>query len=268
MKRAIGVAIVLVMVAGTLAGHDTWLVPGSFRVTAGEKVTVAFNTSMEFPTSDGLLGVDRIARYEVWTEGGGVVKISEFRAEGMSLIADITAGHGMTVVGAASKHRLIELEGDVFTGYITEEGLGHVVKARADRGESDSMGRERYSKVVKTYLCEEGAGDESNPAPALGLDVEIQPVSHPCAAQAGAEFVVQVLFEGQPLEGVVVATGTEGTHGHEYDSQTRTDGAGRAVVKFPKPGAWFIRTLHMIPNRDFDDADWQSWFSTITLHVK
>lgn len=268
MKRALGAIVAAVLCVGILVGHDTWLVPASFTVTAGEKVAVAFNTSMEFPTSDGLLAEERIARYEVWTEEAGATKVTEFRAEGMSLIADITAGSGMTAVGAATWHNIIELEGEVFTEYITEEGLEHVVKARADRGESDAMGRERYSKVVKTYLCEKGVGGKAKPAPAFGLDVEIMSISHPCAAMAGEEFSVQVLFEGKPLADVVVATGTEGTEGHHYTSQTRTDKDGRATVTFPKAGNWFVRTLHMIPNRDFDDADWQSWFSTITVQVR
>ena len=253
----------------TLGAHDTWLVPAKFRVNPGESVKVAFNTSMEFPTSDGAAGPDRIARFTVWTADGGEKPVTGYRVEGKSLVADVTPGAGMTVVATATKHRLIELEGKVFTEYITEEGLKHVVKARADAGQSNALGRERYSKVAKAVLCE--AGDNSRHRrmnPELGLDVEIVPATDPCNVKVGEEFPVRVLFEGKPLAGVVVATGTKGTYGHEYASHVRTNAKGEATVIFPAAGVWFVRTLHMIPNRDFDDADWQSWFSTLTLAVE
>lgn len=269
MKRMLIVGLGVLLAAGSLAGHDTWLVPARYRVTAGEPMIVAFNTSMEFPTSDGAAAPDRITRFDIWTSDGVTKPVTGYRVEGMSLVVEVTPGSGMTVIATATKHRLIEIEGPDFTEYITEEGLEYVVKARADAGQSDALGRERYSKVAKTVLCEEG----SQPGPwkpgfAFGLDVEIVPLRDPCQAKAGEEFSVRVLFEGKPLEGVVVATGTEGTHGHEYASQTRTDANGEATVTFPTAGAWFVRTLHMIPNRDFDDADWQSWFSTLTLLVE
>ena len=270
MARQILVAIGLALVAAfMLVAHDTWLVPAKYRVTQGETVKIAFNTSMKFPTSDGAAAPDRIARFDVWTTEGGMQKVTGYRVEDTSLVAEVTPGSEMTMVAAATKHRLIELEGPVFTEYITEEGLEHVVKARAERGEADKLGRERYSKVAKTVLCADSARADKQRmlAPAFNLDVEIVPLMDPCRVKAGEEFPVRVMFEGKPLEGVVVATGTEGTDGHHYESQVKTDGEGLATVTFPRPGAWFIRTLHMIPNRDFDDADWQSWFSTLTLDV-
>ena len=268
MKRMVLVGLATLLVAGTLAGHDTWLVPASYRVTPGVPVRVSFNTSMEFPTSDGAAAPDRIARFDVWTSNGVTRPVTGYRVEGKSLVVAVTPGAGMTIVATATRHRLIELEGEVFTEYITEEGLEHVVKARAAAGESNALGRERYSKVAKLVLCEVGGAGKRVPSPELGLDVEIVPLGDPCHVEAGEKFPVRVLFEGKPLEGVVVATGTEGTHGHEYTSQTRTDANGEATVTFPSAGAWFVRTLHMIPNRDFDDADWQSWFSTLTLAVE
>ena len=273
MRKVLAMTVLVLVGAVLLAAHDTWLVPASFRVTPGQPVQVAFNTSMEFPTSDGAATPDRIARFVAWNAAwnadGGFRDVAGYRVEGNSLVAEITPGSGMTIVAAATKHRLIELEGKVFTEYITEEGLEHVVKARAESGTTDALGRERYSKVAVTVLCE--AGDISRHRrliPTMNLDVEIVPLTDPCNVAAGSAFPVRVLFEGKPLEGVVVATGTKGTEGHHYVSQTRTDKNGMATVTFPKSGTWFIRTLHMIPNRDFEDADWQSWFSTITLQVR
>ncbi len=76
-----------------------------------------------------------------------------------------------------------------------------------------------------------------------------------------------MLFEGRPLPDVWVGAGTEGAHGHDYPFRQKTDADGRVMVRFDRPGPWFVRALHMVPSTEFEDADWQSWFSTLTLGV-
>lgn len=264
--RAIFLSLFLLLAMG-LAAHDTWLVPTTFRVTPGQPVKVALNTSEDFPTSDSAATPDRIERFEAVTASGRA-QVTGYRVEEKSLVAELTPGPGLTLVAAVSKPRLIVLEEKDFNTYIREEGLENVVEARAARGESYATGRERYSKVAKLVLCDEGgkANDRRYRQP-LGLRLEIVPLSDPCGLVAGGTLVVQVLFEGRPLANAWVGAGTAGTHGHHYPYRQRTDAAGRAIVRLDRAGPWFVRALHMVPSTEFDDADWQSWFSTLTLGV-
>jgi len=78
---------------------------------------------------------------------------------------------------------------------------------------------------------------------------------------------VRVLFEGRPLAGARLAAGFEGVTGHKYPVWIATDKNGRATVRFTRAGAWFIRTLHMVPWTATKEADWQSAFSTLTLEI-
>ncbi len=159
------------------------------------------------------------------------------------------------------------LEQDVFNTYITEEGLEHVVKARASRGETSATGRERYSKVAKLVLCASRSSDDRRYRKPLGLRVEIVPLTDPCGLKTGDVLVARVFFEGHPLPDVWVGAGSKGTHGHHYPFRQKTDGEGRVRVPLEHPGPWFVRVLHMVPSTEFDDADWQSWFSTLTFAV-
>jgi len=255
----------VILTAATLAAHDTWLVPTQFRVTPGQPVQVALNTSEDFPTSEAAPAPERIARFETVTAGGSAA-VASYRVEGQSLVAEVTPGPGLTLVAAVTHPRLIVLEAPVFTEYITEEGLEQIVAARAQRGESDKPGRERYSKVTKLALCAEGEGaDFRRP---LGLQVEIVPETNPCGLRVGDTLRVQVLFQGRPLANVQVGAGYAGVHGHHYPVWVKTDVEGRAAIPFDRAGAWFVRTLHMIPSTEFEDADWQSWFSTLTFEVR
>ncbi len=260
----------MLLTACSLAAHDTWLVPQKFRVNGLMPVQVALNTSEAFPTSEAAPAPDRIASFEAVT-GGGRAAVTGYRVEGKSLVAEVTPGyHGLTLVAAATHPRLIVLKPEQFSEYITAERLETIVAARKSSGDDAKDGRERYSKVAKLMLCADAWVDLGAwPYEPLGLRVEIIPLaSNPCRLKKGDTLEVAVLFDGKPLANVWVTGGYEGVHGHEYPVWVRTDAEGRAKILLDRKGAWFVRVLHMVPSKDFPDADWQSWFSTLTFEVQ
>ncbi len=281
MKGSV-VLVAALLVAVGAAAHDTWLVPARFRVEPYQTVTVALNTSEDFPTSDAAPTPDRVARFAVVTyvrsaknPSLGLVSTLEYtsepgekyRVEGKSLVTEVLPGPGLTLVTAVTHPRLIVLKPEIFHEYLTEEGLEEIVAARAARGQDKADGRERYSKVTKLALCaaEEGGADFRQP---LDLRVEIVPEDNPCSLRVGGALRVRVLFQGKPLAGKWVGAGYAGVHGHKYPVWMKTDAEGRATIPLDRSGAWFVRTLHMIPSSEFEDADWQSWFSTFTFEVR
>ncbi|MGH9804419.1 MAG: DUF4198 domain-containing protein [Candidatus Acidiferrales bacterium] len=266
MRRRFPTLAVLLLAACSLAAHDTWLVPQKFRVPAGQPVQVALNTSEDFPTSEAGAAADRIASFEVVTADGRAV-VTGYRVEGKSLVADVTPGSGTTLVAAATKHRFILLKPEQFTEYITAERLEAIVAARKARGAEAKDGREYYSKIAKLALCSAGR-EGAEPWEPMGLTVEIVPLVDPCGLQQGDELEVEVLFNGRPLAGTWVGAGYAGVHGHGYPVWVKTDAEGQAKIPLDRKGAWFVRVLHMIPSKDFPDADWQSWFSTLTFEAQ
>jgi len=256
----------LFLIAAVGAAHDTWLVPQKFRVDRGMPVQVALNTSEDFPASEAAAAPDRIASFEIVTADGRAV-VSGYRVEGKSLVAEVTPGSGTTIVAAVTKPRFILLKPEQFNEYITEERLETIVAARQARGETQKDGREYYSKIAKLALCAPKPGGVAFEKP-LGLKVEIFPLTDPCDLEPGGELEVQVLFDGRPLAHTWVGAGYEGVHGHGYPVWARTDSEGRAKIPLDRSGAWFVRVLHMVPSKDFPDADWQSWFSTLTFEVQ
>ncbi len=266
MRTLVRLVVGLLLAALVVGAHDTWLVPASFQVQAGRPVQVALNTSEDFPTSEAAAAPDRIARFEAVTDARRV-EVTGYRVEGKSLVAEVTPGRGLTMVAAVTRARLIVLKQEIFNSYIGEEGLEPIVAARAARGQTYADGRERYSKIAKLALCVGEAAGRRYRQP-LGLRLEIVPLTNPCGLRAGDVLTVQVLFEGRPLPNVWLAAGTEGAHGHNYPFRQHTDADGRAIVLLDRPGPWFVRALHMVASTEFSDADWQSWFSTLTFAVE
>lgn len=271
MKKALFVQVIVFLVAAGLLAHDTWLVPTTFRVTPGQPVQVALNTSEDFPSSDAAPTPDRIARFEVATAAGRSA-VTGYRVEGKSLVAEVKPGPGATLVAAVTHPRLIVLKPEEFNAYLAEEGLDAIVAARAARGQSKAEGRERYSKVAKLALCGGEAAEDVQSSQPLGLPLEIVPQTHPCSLRAGSQrhsrLRVRVLFQGKPLVNAWVGAGYSGVHGHRYPVWVKTDRKGFASIPLDRPGLWFVRVLHMVPATESADADWQSWFSTFTFVVQ
>ncbi|MCI0402106.1 MAG: DUF4198 domain-containing protein [Acidobacteria bacterium] len=266
MRKRFPTVGLMLLAACSVAAHDTWLVPKQFVVEPGKPVQVALNTSEAFPASEAAAAPDRIATFDVVSESGRAT-VTGYRVDGKSLIAEVTPGQGLTLVAAATLPRQITLKPEDFNEYITAERLEAIVAARKAAGDDKKEGRERYSKVAKLALCAMGR-EGAPPWEPLGLRVEIVPLLNPCYLQKNDTLEVEVLFDGKPLANVWVTGGYEGVHGHEYPVWVRTDAEGRAEIPLDRSGAWFVRVLHMIPSTEFRDADWQSWFSTLTFEVR
>ncbi len=261
------VAAVAVALPGILAAHDTWLIPSSFRPGSGSQVKLSVATGEAFPASEGAAAPDRIVRFAVRTSGGDQV-VQNYAVQGKFLVGQAAVPNsGHMVAAAETKARLIVLEPKDFNEYIGHEDLKDVISARAAAGQSDTTGREMYRKIAKAALCIGAKMEDAAYAQPFGLWLEIMPERSPCGLRVGDALTVRVLFQGRPLQGAHVAAGYEGVTGHSYPVWIPTDRNGRATVKLDRPGAWFVRTLHMVPLQGDPEADWQSAFSTLTFEV-
>lgn len=268
MNKRLWFVPVLAAVPLALSAHDTWLVPASFVTSPGKPVTLRFATSEAFPSSDAALSLDRVAQFFL-RSGSQKAAVTGYKQDGKFLVASVApASAGHTIAVAETKPRLLVLKAPEFNDYIGHEELKHVIAARAAAGQSQADGREIYRKIAKTILCVGDTSADSAYAAPDALWLEIIPERSPCALEAGDSLTVRVLFDGRPLEGARLAAGYEGVTGHKYPVWIATDKSGRATVKFDRPGAWFIRTLHMVPLTGNNEADWQSAFSTLTLGIE
>jgi uncharacterized GH25 family protein/ketosteroid isomerase-like protein len=260
--------VAFILLPATVSAHDSWLIPAAYRTDPGKPLTVRFATSEAFPSSDAPLALDRVARFTLRSAAGSQT-ITGYKHDGNFLAATVTPHRtGHAIVVAETRPRLLVLKAAEFNNYLGHEQLKRVLAAREAAGNSQSDGRELYRKIAKTVLCVGDTSADSAYAQPEGLWLEIIPERSPCGLALGSALTVRVLFDGRPLEGAHLAAGYQGVAGHQYAAWIPTDKFGRATVRFDRPGAWFIRILHMAPLSNDPQADWQSAFSTLTLEVR
>ena len=272
---------VLLAAAGSASAHNTWLLASPQAASQPTSVRLALITTEHFPTSEYKTSPERVAAW-ITRVGQEQRDVRGYKLEGLELVASADLNRpGVYVIAAELHPRFIEFEGGYFNEYLADERAEEALSRRKQAGESDKPGRMFYTKLVKTFV---ELGDE----PGSGYDVpvghtlEIIPLSNPCHWRTGDRVKVRVLYEGKPAAHVRVSSGhehmAEHTHrkseSHDYVENVFTDAAGEATLTLGRPGLWFFRTHLIRPMRDKPsghqdarDADWESFWSSITFQV-
>ncbi|GAC1600941.1 MAG: hypothetical protein NVS3B2_03510 [Ramlibacter sp.] len=172
---------------------------------------------------------------------------------------------GSHVLAYESHPSQVVLRPDQFHAYLHDQGLDAINLQRDAAGTADTPGRERFRRSAKALLRVGGVSDGASTQKA-GLRLEITPLEDPLAGAAGDTLHFSLLFEGRPQPGALVKAW------HKLGSQTTTirattDAAGRFQFTLPFPGVWMIDTVHMIPATDSPDADWDSFWGSLTFDL-
>ncbi len=247
----------LVASAVAALGHDLYLVSG----VKGADGKVCARIGEAFPLSTNGLSADRVELFRVHHQG----KSAELngRQEATQFCAPLAAGSALVEMTVRS--RFINLAAKDFNAYIHGERLGEIVRLREQRGQTGAEGKEVYSRYAKLLI-----GDTGDLATrAVGHTLEIVPEKNPSQLKPGDSLPVRVLFRGKPLAGAAVFAVYEGAElkGHEYTIAAETDEHGRAILKLDRPGLWYARLIHMVPAEGEPDADWRSFFATVTFSI-
>ena len=256
--KTISCALALILLgAANLAAHYTYILPQDFRVASGETVVVGFHSGDGFPESTAIL--KRLQEPAIHTSRGRLA-IDGLKEDGKRLAATIRvvdAGHLIvTAVNAAS---IEEMRPAPFEEYLAEEGLGHIVAARKERGEAEKPGKERYTMYAKTILLSGTPGEAYKTA--VGLPLEIVPEKDPYRLQPGEALPVRVLLRGAPVANLEIRATSATEKAHVVG---KTDAQGRVTVPVTK-GQWRLHTIHM--ERASGDVDWESLWTTLTFEV-
>jgi uncharacterized GH25 family protein len=175
----------------------------------------------------------------------------------------------------------LDLEGDpaLQTPPLTQAGV-HVIGVRQARGywTQTTEGGQRlprpqvanavrcsYSDNGSRTLVAVGDGGPSAAATPLGHRLEILPLGEPEAVKAGATLPVQVLFEGQPHIGPLLAF--HSTSGEDPYAAMETGVDGRAVVVLEGEGPWLLLAHGEIDYPDPSVCDVESFYASLSLTV-
>lgn len=243
------------------AAHDLWIMPGTFRPVPGASVEVELRVGEKFPVSMNAPRIDGVTRLAL-VSMAGETPIEGARPRSKVVAARFVAPPaGTAVIVLEGKPRTIVLPPEKFEEYLLHEGLSHIHEERARRGEAGKDGRESYSRHSKA-LIRVTAGDGMATRP-VGLRLELVPSVDPDDVPPGQALPVTALFDGKPLAGLELRFYTRG--GPAQRVTTAADGT--ASLAPDRPGPWCVAFIHMERCEGCPDADWRSYFGTVTFEV-
>ena len=247
---------------GLLYAHDFWIEPVNFRPVTGDEVPLVLRVGQN-------LSGDRLPYINDWFSDYRVVAPSGARPID-GLMGDDPAGSfqalesGVHLVGYRSTRDFVELEPAKFDSYLVKEGLEHIIDLRAERGESDRPASEYYSRCAKSLIEVGRGGPDKAYAARLGYTLELVPQENPYALRPGDTLPLLLLYENEPIEGILIIAFTSDAPDHRV--RARTDADGRAELPLDRPGLWLVKAVHMIAVPEaVTGADWESFWASLTF---
>ena len=272
MKNAINALFVLLLGAlcqAPLHAHEFWIAPVTTPLTAGSTARLSLRVGEQF-TGD-LVGWSK-------AQTAGLRLVSTAGVQDISAqvpttpVADLPIAlpvPGNYLVAFENQPHTISLSADSFTAYLHDEGLDFIKTQREAAGQAKQPGRERYRRYVKTLLEVQGAQAGVNATvhlKTLGQRLELVPVNNPLAMMPGEALSVQVLFEGQPLQGALLKAWHKSL-GQTTIIRASTNAQGITTVNLPYPGAWMVSLVHMVRVTGVKGVDWDSMWGSLSFVV-
>ena len=178
------------------------------------------------------------------------------RTQGLTIFTYVSAGE-----------RIRFREWQKFAEYLELEGLTAIPARHDARGLARDDIRELYTRCAKT-LVSVGDGAHTNDR-ATGMPLELVADSNPMTSAPGKEISFTLLWQGEPLGDTQIALFAKGTEGAAASKTvTRTDPNGMASFTLPTHGTYMAASVHMIEAAADRNADWQSYWASLTFAVE
>jgi uncharacterized GH25 family protein len=276
--RSLLSALAAVAATAPLLAHDFWMEPSSYLAEKGSLLSVTlkvgdYGIGEKVPRAE-----ERIVDFAI--RGTGLEKKIVGRDGGDPAGYVRLESEGLFVLGYRSSQTFVELEASKFESYLREKGLDAALELRTQRAENAAKGREMYSRCCKS-LVRVGKSDGSGFDRMLGYTLELLPEKNPFDLKTveadGASKVeplsLRLFYEGKPLVNALIgaldldlAKPKEGEPRQEPIT-ARTDAEGRAQFELPHGGHWLFAAVHMIRAEGNEKADWESFWSSITVEI-
>ena len=260
----LSVTIVAAALSGaSLSAHDLWIEPTTFSPEVGAIVGVKLRVG------EDLLG-DPVPRNPALINQF-VVEDAEGRKPVVGRTGADPAGYlqvatpGMLVVGYRSNPTRVELSAEKFGQYLKEEGLDAVAATRARRGQAAGTAREIFSRCAKSLVLS-GSANKAQGDRALGFTLELVAERNPFTIGVGQELPVRLTYENRALAGALVVAINRSDPSAKVTA--RSDKDGRVRLRLPRAGMWLIKTVHMIEAPAGADAEWVSYWASLTFELK
>jgi uncharacterized GH25 family protein len=260
---AVFVAAAVVLSQVPLTAHDMWIEPTTFSPTPGQIVGVRLRVGQDLLGDPLPLDPALVNQFVLEDRDGQRPVVRRAGADPAGLLR--VALPGLVVIGYRSNPSAVELAADKFNQYLTEEGLDAVAAERARRKETNATARELFARCAKSLVWS-GAAADAQLDRRLGFTLELVAERNPYALGPGQDFPVRLTYENHPLAGALVAAINQLNPAEKLTA--RSDRDGRVRFRLHPGGMWLIKAVHMIPAPAGSNAEWASFWASLTFELK
>lgn len=242
--------------------HDFWLEPSSFTPEPGTTITLRLRVGEDF-IGDALPRDPALLEQFIAPGRSGVAPVPGRTGRdpaGASRIGQ----PGLVVIGYQSRHSSVEMTSDAFSAYLAKEGLDRIAGMRATRKHAVGTTRDLFSRCAKVLVLAGPAGVSGHDR-VLGFNLELVSDRDPYTMRAGEDLPVRLLYQGQPLEGALVVAMNRSDPATKVRARSGRD--GRVSLRLSRDGAWLVKAVHMIPSSSGADAEWESFWASLTFEI-
>jgi uncharacterized GH25 family protein len=262
LVRRFGLALIAVASTAPLAAHDFWIEPSSYLPRPGQVIAIRARVGDLF-LGDPVPRDPSILEQLVVEDAAGRRPVTgRDGADPAGLLR--VASPGLYVVGYFGKPSRVELTAEKFNSYLREEGLDEAVATRTRRRQTSAGARELFTRCAKTLVLV-GPADAGQRDRALGCRIELVAEQNPYLVDPGQALPLRLTFDGRPLKGALVVARNKRRAAETIAARSDRDGRVRLVL--PVGGTWLVKAVHMVPAPANADADWASYWATLTFDV-
>jgi hypothetical protein len=263
-------ALALSLVISLAEAHDFWIEPSAFSPKPGQSIQAALRVGHAQEVEGYARNPRHLREFFLQApDGKRQPLLGEPGADPAGFLKEVPAG--LSWIAYHSNFSSSDLEPAKFESYLREEGLERIIARRAELGESQKSGRERYARCAKALVRTEGATGAFGAV--LGLPVELvleaDPLIKPEAREGQApQLPVRLLAAGQAqVEALIVLERIDGPLEQRASFPARSDAEGLAAFPWPTEGRWLLSAVHMERAEGAEDHEWRSHFASLTFEL-
>jgi uncharacterized GH25 family protein len=261
--RSILVSVITIFMTLVASAHDTWLVPKTFSIRPGTRLSLDLTSGMLFPVLETSINPDRIETARVRINGmADDINNRISRKNSLSLTLQLNE-EGTATCWVDLKPRLLELTPNLVEEYFSEINASPGIREAWQNMKTPKRWREIYVKHAKTFIKVGQNSTDKDWSEPVGMTLEIVPLANPTTLKVGDEFGVRVLKNGNPFPNfplsVVLGGQSQGTF-------RTTDSEGSAVFHLARAGRYLLRGTDLRRSSKAD-IEWESDFTTLTIEV-
>ena len=252
----------LLLICTSLPGlaHDLWIEPSSFAPELGAAVGVRLRVGQHLQGEVLPLNPELVKRFVVQEEA---LQKPVFTRRGAEPAGAFRVGSpGLHVVSYQSHPSRVELPAEKFDAYLLEEGLDGIAEARRRHVDGSALISERFARCAKSLVLA-GPASAVQADHSLGCALELVAERNPYLPAADRDLPFRLTYFDAPLAGALVVA--INTLDPSAQLSARSDTQGRVAFRLHAGGMWLIKAVHMVAAPSGTDAQWLSYWASLTF---